>query len=169
MTERPIGAAALARVLGERLAAVAPDELEVTVVGPEVRLTERGTPWGMHADLRPWGEMPEPPFTPPADGVFSQVIIGGAELEGFIEAQEKADAARPPVIEVDDVSGHLENLLSQLQDEIAETLTEPWPAVAPEQMPMPFADVRDGRLVLGFGDPADPALTLVSVALEDLR
>jgi hypothetical protein len=171
MTEPPIRAAALAKELGERLAAVVPDELEVSVAGPEVRLTERGTKCGMHADLRPWSEMPELPF-PTEDGVFSQIVSGGIghpELERFLEAQAKADEARPPVIEVDEIADSLESVVDQLQDDIAETLAEPWPAVSPGPMPMPFVEVEDGRLRVGFGDPAEPALTLLCVALEDLR
>ena len=63
----------------------------------------------------------------------------------------------------------LEPLLDQFQDEVAETLAEPWPAVSPGPMPMPFVELRDGRVLAGFGDPADPAMTVLSVALEDLR
>jgi hypothetical protein len=36
-------------------------------------------------------------------------------------------------------------------------------------MPETFVELRDGRLVAGYGDPADPVLTVLSVALHDLR
>jgi hypothetical protein len=34
---------------------------------------------------------------------------------------------------------------------------------------MPFVELRDDRLVAGYGDPADPVMTLLSVQLPDLR
>jgi hypothetical protein len=171
MMEGPIQATALARELGARLAAVVPDELEVSVNDAEVRLVERGTRYGMYADLRPWPDEPDWPFAPPDAGQSSEVYseIGTMDRATWLAAEARADAARSPVIEVDELEETLWPVLNQLQDEIAETLTEPWPAVAPAEMPMPFVELRDGRLVAGYGNPADPALTLLSVALDDLR
>ena len=56
-----------------------------------------------------------------------------------------------------------------MQDEVAEIVTEPWPAEAPSEMPESYAVIRDNRLIAGYGNPADPALTLLSAALDDLR
>lgn len=76
---------------------------------------------------------------------------------------------RPPRVGVDEAADLLVGILDQAQDQVAETIAEPWPAVAPAEMPEPFAEVRDGRLIAGFGDPADPALMVLSAALRDLR
>jgi hypothetical protein len=62
----------------------------------------------------------------------------------------------------------LENVLDQIQDEVAEVTTEPWPARAPDPMPEVFAEIRGDNLVVGFGDPHDPALALGPLALADL-
>jgi hypothetical protein len=67
------------------------------------------------------------------------------------------------------VAWTLEGILDQFLDEVAETIAEPWPAVSPGPMPMTFVELRDDRLVAGYGDPADPVLTVLSVALHDLR
>jgi len=80
-----------------------------------------------------------------------------------------SEPPRAPFLEIDDISWTLERVLDHFQDEVAETLAEPWPAAAPGPMPQIFVELRDGRLVAGYGDPADPALTVLSVALKDLR
>src|SRR4051794_749278 len=49
---------------------------------------------------------------------------------------------RSPLLEIDEISSTLEPILDQLQDEVAETLAEPWPAVAPGPMPMVFVELR---------------------------
>ena len=140
MPQRRIRATKLAAKLAEGLSAVVPAEMEVSLAGPVVSLGERGRRAGMAADLRP-----EP--DPPEASVFD----------------------RAPFLEIADVACTLEGVLDQFQDEVAETIAEPWPAVAPGPMPEPFVELREGRLVAGYGDPADPALTVLSVTLHDLR
>jgi hypothetical protein len=75
-----------------------------------------------------------------------------------------ADLSRPtrrPLREM------LENVVDQLQDCIAEELTEPWPATAPDPMPMPFVRMDGDVLAIGFGDPRDPVLALPPISLTD--
>jgi hypothetical protein len=61
----------------------------------------------------------------------------------------------------------LENVVDQLQDQVAEDLTEPWPAMAPDPMPMPFVRIDGDALLVGFGDPSDPVLALPPIPLTD--
>ena len=60
-------------------------------------------------------------------------------------------------------------LLSQVQDVVAEATTEPWPLVVVNgrrEMAMPNAAVEGGRLHMWYGDGAAPALRLPPVDLN---
>lgn len=63
----------------------------------------------------------------------------------------------------------VEQALDGFQDDIAEVTTEPWPATAPEPMPEPFAEIHDGALLAGFGDPSAPVLSLEPIPLGELE
>jgi hypothetical protein len=155
-----ISAALLAARLGEGLAAVVPGEVEVSVADSVVSLGKRGTPWGMAADLR---QSPDPPPGPAGHDFHTGVT------ERIVERAVQWPRRGPPAIPVDSLEGMLVGLLDQFQDEVAETVAEPWPALTPDPMPEPFAEIRDGRLRAGYGDPSVPALTVLSVPLDDLR
>jgi hypothetical protein len=166
MSDAGIRATKLASALGQRLATVVPVEVEVSVAGTVVSLRMRGTPWGMDADLRALPHGPRP--------VASDDLSGGLRDELVVVTDEPrraiaSEPAQPSFVEIEDVVPLLESVLDQFQDEVAETVTEPWPAVARGPMPEPFVELRGGRLLAGYGDPAEPALTLLSVALQDLR
>jgi hypothetical protein len=168
MGSKGIDPAKLAAALGEQLAAVAPPEVEVSIVGPVIKLRTRGTPWGMDADLRPL-----PPSEPrsfeeePPPGYVERVHTFTAEEW---QALEKADdEARPDRIPDDEVDWILEGVLDQMQVECAENTAEPWPAIAPGPMPDAYVALRHGVLEAGYGDPASPSLTLLSVPVETLR
>lgn len=60
------------------------------------------------------------------------------------------------------------HVLDGFQDDIAETVGEPWPALSPGPMPEPFAYVRDGELVAGYGDLGAPVLGLEPIGLREL-
>src|SRR4051794_12048990 len=176
MTNRPIRATLLAAKLAEQLAAVVPDEAEVSVAGSVISLRMRGTPWGMDADLRPPPE--EPAYSELHEGI-QQEIVEWDEVRPEDLPQDSgppteawraiaSTGKRPAVIDIERLPGTLEATLDQLQDVIAEIAAEPWPAVAPDPMPAPFVQLRDGRLVAGYGDPADPALLVLSAVLQDL-
>jgi hypothetical protein len=60
-------------------------------------------------------------------------------------------------------------LLSQVQDVVAEATTEPWPLVVVngrKEMPMPNAAVEGERLHMWYGEAAAPVLRLPSVDLN---
>jgi hypothetical protein len=181
MAQPPIRATKLAAKLAEGLAAVVPAEMEVSVAGPVVSVGVRGRRAGMEADLRPLPDSPELTvfdLSPEQQAELGVVVredpSSGTRSASGVTDIEKWRAVFPerpraPFLEIEDVEWTLENLLNQLQDEVAETIAEPWPAIAPGPMPETFAQIRDGRLVAGYGDPADPALTVLSVTLHDLR
>lgn len=182
MADGRIRASRLAAKLAEGLSAVVPAEMEVSLDGPVVSLGVRGDRPGVAADLRPLPDEAEPSvfdLSPeqqtelgvvvdedPSSGVRSALYVGPSEKWRAVVPEP---APRAPSLEIEDVEWTLETMLDQLQDEVAETIAEPWPAVAPGPMPEPFAEIRDGRLVGGFGDPAAPVLTVLSVTLHDLR
>jgi hypothetical protein len=60
------------------------------------------------------------------------------------------------------------NTLDDFQDFVARELTEPWPAASPGPMPEPFAQIVDGHVVAGYGDPQDPFVRLQPMRLRDL-
>jgi hypothetical protein len=184
MTQRRIRATKLATKLAEGLSEVVPAEMEVSLAGAVVSLGERGKRAGMEADLRPEPDPPEPTvfdLSPEQQSEFGVVVVvdedarSGMRSALAVTDSDKWRAAFPPpsprarFLEVADVACTLEGMLDQFQDEVAETLAEPWPAVSPGPMPMPFVELRDERLVAGYGDPADPVMTLLSVPLQDLR
>jgi hypothetical protein len=180
-TQRRIRAAKLAAKLAERLSEVVPAEMEVSVAGATVSLGVRGMRPGMSADLRPEPDSPELTvfdLSPEQQSELGVVVYedpssGIREAAGVTDIEKWRavfpDRPRSPFLEIADVAWTLEGLLDQFQDEVAETIAEPWPAVAPGPMPTAFAELRDDRLVAGYGGPADPALTVLSVALHDLR
>ena len=183
MTQRRIRATKLATKLAEGLAEVVPAEIEVSVAGAVISLGERGKRAGMEADLRPEPDPPEPTIfdlSPEQQAEFGVVIYEDESSSGMRSAVAVTDsdkwraafpAPRPRAhfVEIADVAWTLERILDQFQDEVAETLAEPWPAVSPGPMPMAFVELQDDRLVAGYGDPADPALTVLSVPLQELR
>jgi hypothetical protein len=67
-----------------------------------------------------------------------------------------------------DLDATVEWVLDTFQTDIAEASTEPWPALAPGPMPEPFAEIRDGELLCGYGDPAAPILRLASIPLREI-
>jgi hypothetical protein len=183
MTQRRIRATKLATKLAEGLSEVVPAEMEVSLAGAVVSLGERGKRAGMEADLRPEPDPPEPTIfdlSPEQQSEFGVVIHEDESSSGVRSALAFTDSdrwraafpappPRAPFLEIADVAWTLEGILDQFQDEVAETIAEPWPAVAPGPMPETFVELRDGLLVAGYGDPADPALTILSVTLHDLR
>jgi hypothetical protein len=62
----------------------------------------------------------------------------------------------------------VEKVLDDFQDTIAHEFTEPWPAVTPAPMPNPFAQILEGAVIAGYGDPEDPYVRLQPIRLEDL-
>jgi hypothetical protein len=182
MAQRRIRATKLATKLAEGLSRVVPAEMEVSVAGAAVSLGERGMRAGMVADLRPQPDPPEPTvfdLSPEQQAEFG-VVIHEDESSGVRSAVAVTDsdkwraafpapAPRAAFLEIADVVWTLEAIVDQFQDEVAETIAEPWPAVSPGPMPEPFVELRDDRLVAGYGDPADPVVTLLSVPLQDLR
>jgi hypothetical protein len=183
MTQRSIRATKLAAKLAEGLSEVVPAEMEVSLAGAVVSLGERGKRAGMEADLRPEPDPPEPTIfdlSPEQQAEFGVVIHRDESSSGVRSAFGVTDsdrwraafpAPRPRArfLEIAAAAWRLEGILDQFQDEVAETIAEPWPAVAPGPMPETFVELRDGRLVAGYGDPADPVVTVLSVALHDLR
>jgi hypothetical protein len=183
MTQRRIQATKLATKLAEGLSEVVPAEMEVSLAGAVVSLGERGKRAGMEADLRPAPDPPEPTMfdlSPEQQAEFGVVIQEDESSSGMrcrlaVADSDKWRAAFPTppprarFLALADVAWTLEPILDQFQDEVAETLAEPWPAVSPGPMPTVFVELRDDRLVAGFGDPADPVLTVLSVTLHDLR
>jgi hypothetical protein len=183
MAQRRIRATKLAAKLAEGLSEVVPAEMEVSLAGAVVSLGERGKRAGMEADLRPEPDPPEPTIfdlSPEQQAEFGVVIHRDESSSGVRSAVAVTDSdkwraafpapsPRARFLEIADVAWTLEGILDQFQDEVAETLAEPWPAVSPGPMPMTFVELRDDRLVAGYGDPADPILTVLSVALHDLR
>jgi hypothetical protein len=166
----------LAINLGAGLDAVVPHDVEISVVGTVVRIRKRGTPWGMDADMRPLltdpqvqasGQAPRP-GEPSFEAEFDEIVSVSQRIRRT-EFRRVSAPARAPRLSADEAADLLVGILDQVQDQVAETITEPWPAVAPAAMPEPFAEIRDGRLTAGFGDPADPTLMLLSAALDDLR
>jgi hypothetical protein len=160
-------------------------EIDVSVAETVVRIRVRGTPWGMDADLRPILEVKMASEPPPDVAVYDEIhtyevhVTYGIDVIGADDSDETATAGasgeafwpvvrRGSAIEIDDLPDTVVGVLDQIQDEIAETLTEPWPATR-SRMPEPFAKVRDGRFVAGYGDPSNPVLSLVSVPVDDLR
>ena len=182
MAQRPIRATKLATKLAEGLSALVPAEMEVSLAGAVVSLGERGMRAGMEADLRPEPDPPEPTvfdLSPEQQSEFGVVVYedasSGMRSAVAVTDSDKWRAAFPapppraPFLEIADVAWTLEGILDQFQDEVAETIAEPWPAVSPGPMPETFVELRDDRLVAGYGDPADPVATLLSVPLQDLR
>src|SRR3954447_20113681 len=149
MTPRRIRATKLATKLAEGLSAVVPAEMQVSVAGAVVSLGERGMRAGMEADLRPEPDPPEPTIfdlSPEQQSEFGVVIYEDESPSGMrsglaVTDSDKWRAAFPPprprepFLELPDVAWTLEGLLDQFQDEVAETTTEPWPAVSPGPMP----------------------------------
>jgi hypothetical protein len=164
MTDRPIRGRKLAAKLAEGLAAVVPAELEVSVAGAIISLRDRATGSATIADLEE--DLSAQPDIEDVSTVIRSALI---VMDSDLWRATRSAPPRAPFIEIDDISWTLEPLLDQFQDEVAETLAEPWPAVAPDPMPQPFVELQDGRVVAGYGDPADPALTVLSVTLQDLR
>ncbi|HEY0633554.1 MAG TPA: hypothetical protein VGC98_15975 [Thermoleophilaceae bacterium] len=182
MAQRRIRATKLATKLAEALSGVVPAEMEVSVAGAVVSLGERGMRAGMEADLRPAPDPPEPTvfdLSPEQQAEFGVVIhedaSSGVRSAVAVTDSDKWRAAFPApppraaFLEIADVAWTLDAILDQFQDEVAETIAEPWPAVSPGPMPETFVELRDDRLVAGYGDPADPVVTLLSVPLQDLR
>src|SRR4051794_35379303 len=110
MTGRAIKATLLAGKLAEGLAAVVPDEEEVSGVDSVVSLGKRGTPWGMTADLRP---LPDPPTKAAAHdsrlGVTQRIVEWDPIQPEDVELDEDSWRAVPSsrtgaaVIDVDSV------------------------------------------------------------------
>jgi hypothetical protein len=183
MAQRRIRVTKLATKLAEGLSAVVPAEMEVSLAGAVVSLGERGMRAGMEADLRPQPDPPEPTvfdLSPEQRSEFGVYVYEDASSSGMRSAVAVTDSdkwrtafpaypPRAPFLEIADVAWTLEGILDQFQDEVAETIAEPWPAVSPGPMPETFVELRDDRLVAGYGDPADPVVTLLSVQLQDLR
>jgi hypothetical protein len=181
MTQRRIRATKLATKLAEGLSEVVPAEMEVSLAGAVVSLGVRGMRAGMAADLRPEPDSPAlTVFDLSAEQqselgvvVYEDASSGIQSALGVVDSEKWRavfpDRPRAPFLEIADVAWTLEGILDQFQDEVAETVAEPWPAVAPGSMPETFVELRDDRLVAGYGDPADPALTVLSVTLHDLR
>jgi hypothetical protein len=183
-----INAGKLAGALAEGLAAVLPAELGVFVAGTVVKLRVRGTRSGMDAALgRPRDIRARlAPYLDWAEGLQQQDfalddalwVYPASPTEGLRQEIVAIDDARrretssptaDPFVEISVALDNLGSALDQFQDEVAETLTEPWPAVVPSPMPEAFAELRDDRLVAGYGDPIEPVLTVISIALQDLR
>jgi hypothetical protein len=82
-----------------------------------------------------------------------------ADLSHYMKLTDQSDV---------ELGSMLENILDQLQDEVAETLTEPWPATAPDPMPAVFVRVAGEGLVIGFGEPDEPVLALRPIPLNDM-
>ena len=59
------------------------------------------------------------------------------------------------------------NVLSTLQDMIAEDTTEPWPDTGRNPLPRPETAVESGVLRLWYGDRDEPVLTLRPIPLPD--
>jgi hypothetical protein len=59
-------------------------------------------------------------------------------------------------------------VLDSFQDDFAHEFTEPWPAASPGPMPEPFAQIIDGEVVAGYGDPEDSFVQLQPIRLGDL-
>jgi hypothetical protein len=57
-----------------------------------------------------------------------------------------------------------EALMSDVQDEVAEELRQPWPG--DRTMPIPSAEIRGGQLHLWFGEPDSPTLVLEPIQLR---
>jgi hypothetical protein len=183
MAQRHIRASKLATKLAEGLSAVVPAQMEVSLAGAVVSLGERGMRAGMEADLRPGPDRLEPTvfdLSPEQQSEFGVVVYEDESSSGIRSAIAVTDSdkwraafpappPRAPFLEIAEVAPTLERILDQFQDEVAETIAEPWPAVSPGPMPAVFVELRDGRLVAGYGDPADPVVTLLSVPLQDLR
>jgi hypothetical protein len=181
MTQRRIRATKLATKLAEGLSEVVPAEMEVSLAGAVVSLGVRGMRAGMAADLRPEPDSPErtvfdlPPEQQSELGVvvYEDASSGIRSALAMTDGEKRRavfpDPPRAPFLKVADVAWTLEGILDQVQDEVAETIAEPWPAVAAGPMPETFVELRDDRLVAGYGDPAVPALTVLSVTLHDLR
>ena len=54
-------------------------------------------------------------------------------------------------------------VLSHVQDAVAGSTTEPWPGTG-TVLPLPEAEIRDGRLLAWFGDREAPVLVIVGEA-----
>lgn len=95
-----------------------------------------------------------------ADGVVAGVDI--AHLLGW-----HGPETQPPG---DWVRGAAHQLLDQVQAEIAEATTEPWPQGGSEALATPHAELTaDGDAVrLLYGDPAAPVLELAPLPLADV-
>jgi hypothetical protein len=181
MTQRRIRATKLATKLAEGLSEVVPAEMEVSLAGAVVSLGVRGMRAGMAAELRPEPDSPELTvfdLSPEQQSELGVVVYEDASsgMRSALRVGDREkwravfpDPPRAPFLEIADVAWTLEGILDQFQDEVAETIAEPWPDVAPGPMPKTFVELRDDRLVAGYGDPADPALTVLSVAWHDLR
>jgi hypothetical protein len=161
MPGRTVRATLLAGKLAAGLAAAVPDEVEVSVADSVITVGKRGTPWRMAADLRPSRDPP----TKAADhdsplGVTQRIVEWDPIEDEDVALGEEAwrtiayTRKQAAVIDVDSLEWTLEGLLDQFQDEVAETIAEPWPAIAPDPMPEPFVQLRPGRLVAGYGRPS---------------
>ena len=85
----------------------------------------------------------------------------GERLGAFEHASTGSDAEQ--------VQSVVLELLSQVQDIVAETTTEPWPLIVVngrKDMAMPNAAVEGDRLHMWYGEAAAPALRLPSVDLN---
>jgi hypothetical protein len=60
-----------------------------------------------------------------------------------------------------------ESVLSGVQDAVAHALCLPWPRGSVGEMALPFAQIAEASIDLGFGDPAAPALRLAPLKLDD--
>jgi hypothetical protein len=79
------------------------------------------------------------------------------------------------IAQVSDLESICTRVLSDLQDYVAEESGEPWPWTTAQSsgrripMPEPWASVREGELLLGFGDRDEPALALRPIPLSDIQ
>lgn len=93
-----------------------------------------------------------------ADGADVVVRIDGAESRNGTAAILDEDGST-----VDEVVTATYAILSHVQDAVAEVTTEPWPGTG-TVMPLPEAEIRDGRLLAWFGDREAPVLVIVGEA-----
>jgi hypothetical protein len=144
--------AKLANAVSAALAAVLPRGFEVPVIND-------GLAFGDEQQRAAW-----------SGAEIDEITPTGAETSPTVELPRATSGPTDPTrLEVDELRDYLLDLLHQVQADVAEETTEPWPAAAPSAMPEPFVEVGDDQLIAGYGHAADPALSLISTPLNRLR
>ena len=93
-----------------------------------------------------------------ADGADVVVRIDGDESRNGTAAILDEDGST-----ADEVVTAAYAVLSHVQDAVAGSTTEPWPGTG-TVLPLPEAEIRDGRLLAWFGDREAPVLVIVGEA-----